>query len=60
MKSIYPVTLLIVSLSACSSMRDMSSSGSGSSYEEPFINYNSTSYPVTDPRTGRMTYYHGG
>ncbi|GIZ50238.1 hypothetical protein [Noviherbaspirillum aridicola] len=62
MKNILPLTLLVLSVSACSGMRGMESSGGSSQSLRayPESNYNSTNYPVVDPRTGELTYYHGG
>lgn len=61
MKKLISMALLTLSVSACSGMQGMQSSGGvGGTRGYPQFDANSTTYPVTDPETGQLTFYHGG
>ena len=62
MKTFLPLSLLVLSVSACSGMQGMQSSGDSSRGMRAYsdVNPNSTSYPVINPHTGQLTLYHGG
>lgn len=60
------IAAFAVLTAGCSGMGGMHSGSSGSTASgfsgsyDPNVNWNSTTTPVTDPRTGQLTFYHGG
>lgn len=63
MRKIFPLAVLMLLVTGCSGMGGMHTSGDSGEYGRASgyeSNWNSTTYPVINPRTGHLTFYHGG